>query len=207
MNKEEILKALEELRKSKRNFNQTFDLIINLKDFDARKNIINVSVQIPYPAKKCRICAFLEKPSIAFDYVVSRAEFDRLNEKTIKKVVKDYDFCVASAKLMPEIAKKFGRVLGPAGKMPDPKTGCVVMNEDDAMLNKLAMRLKKMTKIRAKEASIKAGIGKENMKDEEISENCVAVYNAIAAALPNKKENIKGVMLKLTMSKPVKLPK
>jgi ribosomal protein L1 len=40
------------------------------------------------------------------------------------------------------------------------------------------------------------------MKDEDISDNVKAIYNAIENALPTKKENVKNVMLKFTMTKP-----
>jgi len=65
--------------------------------------------------------------------------------------------------------------------------------------------LKSITiKIRIKEASIKVSVGKESMPDEKIRENIIALYNGIVSILPTKKENVKSVMLKLTMSKPVK---
>ena len=43
------------------------------------------------------------------------------------------------------------------------------------------------------------------MKDDEIMENVKAVYNGIVNALPKKKDNIKNVMVKYTMSKPIKV--
>ena len=205
MNKEEILKAIAEVRKSrKRNFNQTFDFIINLKDFDIRKEAFSTSVSVPFSYKDVKICAFLERNNDVFDRVIIKQDFDRV-EKDIKDIVKDYDFCVASAKLMPEIAKRFGRILGPIGKMPDPKMGCVVMVEDKEAMIKIYDRMKKLTKIRPKEKSIKIPVGKESMKDEEVAQNCIAIYNASASALPNKNESIKNVMIKLTMSKPAKI--
>lgn len=204
--KEQFLHALNELRKErKRNFNQTVDLIINLKEFDIKKDSLDVAVVLPHPAKKHKICAFLEMPTIAFDYVIAKTEFERLSTKDLKKIVKDYDFCVASAKLMPEIAKRFGRLLGPAGKMPNPKMGCVVLQEDDALMSKLANNLRKTLKVKAKEKSVKIAIGKESMADEQISENAAIAYNAVLEALPRKKANIKNVMLKFTMSKPIKV--
>jgi len=204
--KEQFLKALKELRKEKkRNFNQTVDLIINLKEFDVKRDSINIAVMLQYPAKKHKICAFLEKPSIIFDYVVAKKEFERISEKELKKIVKDYDFCVALAKLMPDIAKRFGRLLGTAGKMPDPKIGCVIAAEDNAVMSKLAERLRKTVKIKTKEKSVKIAIGKESMSDDQISENAAVVYDAVLAALPKKKASIKNVMFKFTMSKPVKV--
>ena len=205
MKKEDVLKAITEVRKSrKRNFNQTFDFIINLKDFDLRKEAFSTSVTAPYPSKEIKICAFLERNTDIFDKVIIKQDFDKI-EKDIKDVVNDYDFCVASAKLMPEIAKRFGRVLGPIGKMPDPKIGSVIMSEEKDSMVKLYERLKKLVRIRPKEKSIKTVVGKESMKDEEIAENCEAIYNALLSALPNKNENVKSVMIKLTMSKPVKI--
>ena len=204
--KEQFLNALKELRKEKkRRFDQTVDLIINLKEFDIKKDSINTAVALPYPTKKHKICAFLEKPSIIFDYVVAKTEFERIGKKDLKKIVKDYDFCVALAKLMPEIAKRFGRFLGSAGKMPDPKIGCVIPTEDNALMSKLAERLRKTVKIKTKEKSVKIAIGKESMPDEKISENAAAIYDAILAALPKKKASIKNVMLKFTMSKPIRV--
>src|SRR3989344_1646263 len=145
MNKEEILKAIAEVRKSrKRNFNHTFDFIINLKDFDVRKDAFSTSVSVPFSYKDVKICAFLERTTDVFDKVITKQDFDRV-EKDVKDIVKDYDFCVASAKLMPEIAKRFGRILGPIGKMPDPKMGCVVMVEDKEAMIKIYDRMKKLT--------------------------------------------------------------
>lgn len=206
MNKEEILHALKELRKfEKRNFNQTVDFIINLKEFDIKRESVNTSAVLPHSSKKGRIFAFLEKPNTIFDKVIVKKDFDVLNSKSLKKSVKDYDFCVASAKLMPDIAKRFGKILGPTGKMPDPKAGCVIMNEDDKIMSALSERLRKLVKIKAKDNSIKTAVGKEDMKDDEIAENCIVIYNTAISALPKKFDNIKNVMLKFTMSKPIKI--
>ena len=48
-------------------------------------------------------------------------------------------------------------------------------------------------------------IGKENMKDDEIADNAIQVYNAVINALPRKKEQIKSTLIKFTMSKPEKV--
>ena len=49
------------------------------------------------------------------------------------------------------------------------------------------------------------GIGNENMPDKEIIENFNSIYSGIVNALPKKKENIKKIMVKLTMTKPIKV--
>jgi ribosomal protein L1 len=43
------------------------------------------------------------------------------------------------------------------------------------------------------------------MKDEEIAENVTTIYNAVLSALPRKKDNIRNVLIKFTMSKPMKV--
>ncbi len=207
--KEDFSQAIQELRKNSkekpRKFNQSVDLIINLKDFDVRKQSLNLFVQLPHKARDAKICSFLEKPSKNFDFCITRAEIDAwTNKKEIKKLAKQYDFFVALASLMPKIATQFGRVLGPAGKMPSPQLGILTL-QNEAAEKELVEKMRSTARIKAKEPSIKIAIGKENMKDEEIAENINAVYNAILAALPKGKENIKSVMLKLTMSKPVKV--
>jgi ribosomal protein L1 len=60
-------------------------------------------------------------------------------------------------------------------------------------------------KIRVKEAAIKVSVAKESMPDEKILENILAIYRGIVNALPVKKDNVRKVMIKLTMSKPIQV--
>ena len=105
---------------------------------------------------------------------------------------------------MPAVATTFGRVLGPAGKMPSLQFG-ILAKESDELINQLLEKITKSIKIRLKEASIKISIGNELMRDEELLENFTAAYNEIVNTLPKKKDNVRSTMLKLTMSKPIKL--
>jgi len=204
MKEENFLSAITELRKSKkRNFEQTIDLIINLKSFDVKKESINIFVTLPYSTTKKKIGAFLEHKSNIFD-TITKKEFDSYKGKEIRKLVKKYDFFAANAKLMPSVATAFGKVLGPAGKMPSPKLG-IVTTEDEKALSQLKEKIEKIVHIKTKESSIKVAIGKESMPDEQIAENSFTVYHSVIETLPRKKENIKNVMLKLTMSKPVRV--
>ena len=105
---------------------------------------------------------------------------------------------------MASVATTFGRVLGPAGKMPSPQMG-ILMNPNDKEINELKKKINENVRIRTKEASIKIAIGKQSMKDEQLAENIMSVYNAVLNALSKGKENIKNVELKFTMTKPVKI--
>lgn len=197
--------AIKELRKNeKRKFEQSVDLIINLKGVDVKKDNISVIVSIPNIVKEKKVCAFLTNKN-SLVTTVTQPEFARFKDKKeLKNLVKDFDFFIASAKLMPSVATTFGKVLGPVGKMPSPQLG-VLMQEDDASIKNLLNKISNSIKLRVKESSIKVIVGKEKMSDEQIAANIDAVYQGIVQALPTKKENVKSVMLKLTMSKPLRV--
>ena len=203
--KEDLKKALIELRKEKeRKFNQTLDLIVNLQKFDLKKNNINLFITVPHKIKDKKICAFLETKNNNIETITGN-EFKKYSEKkALKNLVKKFDFFIAQASLMPKVATSFGRVLGPAGKMPSPQLG-IIMNVSDKTINDLNEKINNTLKIRVKEASIKLPIGKQNMKDEELIENILIVYNTILKALLKEKENVKNIELKFTMTKPQKI--
>ncbi len=205
MNKENILKALAVLRtQEKKKFNQSVDLIVNLKNFDMKKDSVNLMINLPHKIKDYKIAAFLTAKSKFIDSI-AKNEFDRYKDKKdIKKLVKAYDFFIASPSLMPSIASGFGKFLGPAGKMPNPQLG-IVKSESEADIQETLKKFDSILRIKSREPSLKFSIGKEDMKDAGLEENIETAYNAILNALPNKKENIKSVMIKLSMSKPIKL--
>jgi len=208
--KESFIKALQEIRKNesekhkKINFNQTVDLIINLRDFDIKKNSINLFINLPYKVKDKKVAAFLEKKSNVVD-TITKEEFSVFSEKEkLKKLVKSYDFFIASAKLMPAVAATFGRVLGPAGKMPSPQLG-ILTSEDEDTIKETIKKINSTIRIRTKEPSIKIAIGSQEEKDENLAENALVIYNEVFKNLPKQKENLKNVLIKFTMSKPVKV--
>lgn len=202
---QELKQALEELRKGKeRKFDQTLDLIINLQKFDLKKNQVNTIVTIPHKIKDKKIAGFLEVKKDSVD-TITQDEFKKYNDKKkLKNLVKKYDFFIAQASLMPKVATTFGRVLGPAGKMPSPQLG-ILMDVDDKAINELKAKVNNILKIKVKESSIKLPVGKQSMKDEELLENIVSVYNTILKELPRDKENVKNIEIKFTMSKPIKI--
>ncbi len=204
MNKEEIVKAIAELRSQEgRKFAQTADIIVNLKNFDIKRESVNIVVHLPHKFRKIKTAGFLNAKSNVID-TITKPDFERYKAKNAKKLVKSYDFFIAHASLMPAIATTFGKYLGPAGKMPSLQLG-IITKEDDATVSETIRKAEQSVKIKAKEPSLKLAVGKDSMKDEEIAENFMVVYSAILNALPKKKENVKSVMLKFTMTKPIKL--
>jgi len=203
MSEEQFIKALEKVKPGKKvNFDQTIDLIVNLKNFDVKRETFNIFIQLPEKIKNKKIAGFLEKDSKLI-YTIKKDSFPAYKEKKdLKKIVKSYNFFIANAKLMPAVATTFGRVLGPAGKMPSPQLG-VIMSEDDETITTLIDKINSTVRIRVKEPSIKIGIGKESMGNEKIASNAFAAYSKILQTLPRQKDNIRNVKIKLTMGKPV----
>ena len=216
MNKENVLKALKELKEKekKRNFKQTFDLIFTFKNLDLKKpdNQLDFFVKLHHSkGKKIKTCA-LVGPELAgnakenCDTVVVVDDFEKYSrdKKLLKKLSEGHDYFIAQATIMNQVATAFGKVLGPKGKMPNPKSGCVV--PPNANLKYLIDKLQKMIKISVKNFPMtQLIVGKEDMLDEEIADNIMTIYDSIIHHLPGGKAQIKNILLKFTMSKPIKL--
>lgn len=214
MDKNEILVDIKQLREIavKRNFEQTFDLIVSLKNLNLKKpeNNVNTFYALPHSkGKKAKVCAFVSnelitKAKASCDLAILASDFGKYDKKAAKKLAAQYDFFIAQGNLMAQIATVFGKVLGPRGKMPNPKAGCVVQATDD--LKPVVERLHKTVRIQTKnELAIKVPVGVLSMKDEDVAENILHVYNTLLQELPQEKNNIRRVLLKLTMSKPISL--
>ncbi len=201
----ELKSALEQLRKEKkRKFSQSIDLIVNLKGLDLKRENINFIITLPHKIKDKKVCGFLDKKSDLLD-VISKPEFPKYKDKKqLKNLVKSYDFFIASAPLMPTIATTFGKILGPAGKMPSPQLGILTQETEDNIKQTLE-KISHSIKVRVKEVSIKLNIGKDLMQDSLIIENVKEAYKEIVNALPKKKDNIRSIIIKFTMTKPIKI--
>ena len=215
MDKGQLTEALKKAKdiSNKKNFKQSVDLIINLKGIDLKKTEHQVNFFVPITHigdKKVKVCALvgpelLSQAKDICDGAISVDDFVKYSDKKkIKKLANEFDFFIAQATIMPKVAAAFGRVFGPKGKMPSPKAGCVV--PPNANLNPLYERLQKTIRVITKnDPIIQCSVGKEDMKDEEIIDNILTIYNALIRALPNEIHNIKSIFLKLTMGKPVKI--
>ena len=209
MDKALVAKTLKTVKENspKKNFKQSIDLIINLKEWDLKKQEqqLNTFVTLHYSnGKKVSVCALvgpeLEKAAKeACDEVILAESFSRFRDKKeIKKIATKHDFFVAQANIMPQIATTFGRVFGPRGKMPNPKMGGIL--PPNANIRQLCEKLGKTVKIAAKsEPAIKCMVGKEDSGDEDVIDNIITIYNFVIHSLPNEDHNVKNVMLKLTM--------
>ena len=215
MEKNEVIQALKRAKETsqKRNFKQSIDLIINLRGLDLKKqeNQLDLFVSLHYGrGKQVSVCGLigpeLEKQAkeILNEFILSDDFVKYKDKKEIKKLANKHDFFVAQATIMPKVASTFGRVLGPRGKMPNPKIGCVV--PPNANLKPLNEKLQKTMRIMSKNNPIiQCSVGKEDTNEEEVIDNILAIYSSVLSSLPGENQNIKNVYLKLTMGKAVKI--
>lgn len=210
MKKEEFVQTLKNaLAKSpKRKFMQSVELIINLKDVNLKKPEDRVDAFITLPkshGRNVKICAIVgpemkEQASKFCDLVVLEEDMVRYEnkKKEIKKLAQEFDYFIAQAHLMPKIAKVFGRYFGPKGKMPNPKSGCVV--PPNINFEALCAKLKKTVRVQTKDApNLQVIVGREDAPVEDIVENINAIYTQLLNTMPKEEHNIRNAVIKLTM--------
>jgi len=216
MNKNDVIAALKQAKESsnKRNFSQTVDLIITLKDLDLKKPENQVDFFLPLHhsnGRQTKVCGLVgpemkEVSEKDLDFSIVSDDFAAYakDKKKVKKLAEGYDFFIAQANLMGAVAQTFGRVFGPRNKMPNPKSGCVV--PPSANLSQLKARLQNTVRIQIKTAKqLQVAIGKEDMDEAKLVENAITIYDQLVHHLPNEIHNIKCAFLKLTMGPSVKV--
>ncbi|MBI3417455.1 MAG: 50S ribosomal protein L1 [Verrucomicrobia bacterium] len=191
----------------KAKFNETVDLAFRL-GVDAKQSdqMVRGTVPLPHGSGKTVKVLVFAKPGPAADAAKSAgAEFVGFDD-LIKKCVEgwaDFDIAVATPDAMSEV-RKLGKVLGPRGLMPNPKTGTVTEDTAKAVREVKAGRVE--FKI-DKAGNIHVPIGKLSFTAEQITDNARAVIEAVSKSRP---ASVKGVFilsctLSATMSPPLRV--
>ena len=196
-----VQKALDGAKK--RNFVETVELAINLRDVDLSlpKNRIQEDIVLPKGrGKQVKVTVIgggelaLKAKDVA-DLVVSPEELGALadNKKQAKKVANDTDYFIAEAPLMAQVGKRLGTVLGPRGKMPKP----IAPGADPAAM---IDNLRKSVTVRSKDRkTFHVPVGTVNMSAEDIAENVDVVMSRVIGHLEKGKHNLDSAYLKTTM--------
>lgn len=202
----EMIKGAKQATKPKK-FKQSVELIMNFKDIDVKKGFaINEIVQLPKTSSPATVCVMAtgdmnQKAKQAdADTVIGTEELERFanNKRESRKFINKHDFFLADTKVMPMVGKTMGQLLGPRGKMPTPVPF-------DASIEAFLQRFRTSIKVRTRASlSISCKIGDETMSDADLAVNAHAVLGAIEKKLPNGEKNMKKIMIKTTMGKPVK---
>ena len=216
MKKEDFEAALKRVRTDspKRNFTQSVEFIITLKGLNLKKpeEQVDAFVSLPHNrGKQVKVAALVGAELIAqakkaCSLAILDEEFREFegNKKKLKALADGYDYFLGQAALMPSIAKVFGRSLGPKGKMPNPKAGCVV--PPNALLPPVVERLQKTIRVQAKTMPmVQVVVGNQAMNDAELLDNIMAVYNHVVHALPGEENNVRAAILKFAMGPPIKV--
>lgn len=190
-----------------RKFKQSIELIMNFKDIDVKKGFaLNEVVQLPKTSSPATVCVMAtgdmgQKAKQAnADAVVGTEELEKFatNKRESRKFINKYDFFLADTQVMPLVGKTLGQLLGPRGKMPTP----VPFN---APIESFLQRFRSSIKVRTRASlSMSCKIGDQTMEDSDLAINAHSVLSAVEKKLPNGEKNIKRIMIKTTMGKPVK---
>lgn len=196
-----VQKALESAKK--RNFTETVELAINLKDVDLSipKNRIQEDIILPAGrGKKVSVCVIgggelaLKAKNVA-DRVISPEELGTIadDKKQAKKIANATDYFIAEAPLMAVVGKRLGIVLGPRGKMPKPIPPGV---DPSGMIDSLRKSVTVRTKDRK---TFHVPVGTVEMDAELIADNIEMVIKRVALHLEKGKMNIQSAYVKTSM--------
>jgi large subunit ribosomal protein L1 len=191
-----------------RKFKQSLEMYVILKDIDVKKGFaINETIQLPKklstPTMVCVMAGGdmgLKAKNANADRVISGDEINSLatNKRQARKFINNYDFFLADTQLMTTVGKVLGQLLGPRGKMPVP----VPFN---APIESFLDRYRSSIRVKVKNSlSLSCKIGDESMSDEDLAANAHVILNAIEKKLPNGDKNIRKIIIKTSMGKPIK---
>ena len=206
---DDVKNAVKELKNTKKNFVQSVEVSINLKDLDFKQPEGRVRGEVVLPkgrGKPTRIGVFAEgdmaQQAKKQDLdVYSKDDIEELgkNKKRAKQVAEAHEFFVAQADLMPLIGRTLGPVLGRRNKMPKPIPPV-------APLEPLITKLRDTVAVDSKNNPVvHCSIGTEKMAEDDLSENALAVINAVERMLPRGEGNISSIYMKTSMGKPVRV--
>ena len=193
----------------KRNFSQSAELTLILKDIDVKKGFnLNETVALPHkPSKQPSICVIaagemgMRAKKAGIEHVMEPEELGRLgtNKREARKLVRAHDFFLSDTNQMAAVGRSLGQFLGPKGKMPTPLPY-------GAPVETIATRFKGSVRVKAKnQLNAATKIGDEKLSDDQLAENASAVIAAVEKKLPQGDKNIKNVMVKFSMGKSAKL--
>ena len=186
-----------------RNFRETVDLAINLRDLDLNEpsNRIDESIVLPSgTGQETRIVVFAEgetalRAEDAADDVLDGDELADLgdDDDAAKELAEETDFFIAEESLMQDIGRYLGTILGPRGKMPTP------LSPDDDVVETVN-RMKNTVQLRSGDRrTFHTRVGAEDMSAEEIADNVDVILRRLHADLEKGPLNIDTVFVKTTM--------
>jgi large subunit ribosomal protein L1 len=188
-------------------FNETIELAFRLGvDPKQSDQMVRGTVPLPHGSGKVVRVLVFAKPGPASDAArAAGAEYVGFDD-LIKKCQEgwaDFDIAIATPEAMTEV-RKLGKVLGPRGLMPNPKTGTVT---DDTAKGIKEFKAGRVEFKIDKAGNLHVPIGKVSFTPEQIAENARAVIEAVSKARPQSARGvfIQSCTMSATMSPPVRI--
>jgi large subunit ribosomal protein L1 len=199
--------AVEAIRKfANTKFDQTVELVIQL-GIDAKQADQTVRGSLSLPkgiGKRKRVIAFCDEATAEKARQAGAVEVG--GDPLIKKIQDgwtDFDVAVAHPQMMSKVGR-LGRILGPQGKMPSPKTGTVTADVETAVREYAAGKLEYRNDAGG---NVHAVVGKVSFSPEDLKQNVEAFLEHIRRSRPvaAKGTFVKKVFLSATMSPSVQV--
>ena len=202
----DTIKKLKEISKEVSKFNETVECHMRL-GIDVRQADQQIRSTVVLPAglgKSVTVCVIAKGPK-ATEAKDAGADFAGA-EEIIEKIEGgwfDFDTLIATPDCMGMLGK-LGRVLGPKGLMPNPKTGTVTMDVAKAVKDAKAGKVEYRAD---KQGMIHCPVGKIEFSEEDLLKNYATLADAILRAKPSSAKGtfVKSVYLSTTMGPGIKL--
>ena len=200
----EAIDTIKQLKSAK--FDETVEIALKL-NVDPRHadQMVRGSVVLPAGTGKTVRVAVIAKDAKADEAKAVGADIVGSDElvEDIQKGIMNFDVLIATPNLM-GLVGKVGRILGPKGLMPNPKTGTVTMDVAQAVNNAKSGQVNFRVD---KQGNIHAGLGKVSFSKEQLNDNISTLIKAVNRQKPAaaKGRYIKSAALSLTMSPSVLL--
>ncbi|ODV91700.1 hypothetical protein CANCADRAFT_74417 [Tortispora caseinolytica NRRL Y-17796] len=203
-----VQELLEASNKKKRNFLETIELQIGLKNYDPQRDKrFSGTVKLPLvPRPNMSICLFGDAHDVerARSIGVDAMSVDDLkklnkNKKLIKKLAKKYNAFVASETLIKQVPRLLGPQLSKAGKFPTP-----VSHSDD--LYQKIQEVKSTVKFQLKKVlCLAVAVGNVEMSEDEIVTQIMIASNFLVSLLKKHWQNIGSLTIKSTMGPGIRI--
>ena len=188
-------------------FDETVDLTMRLGvDTRHADQMVRGTVVLPHGLGKTKIVAVIATGDRQKDAIAAGADFvggEEMVEKIQKENWTDFDALIATPDMM-KVVGRLGKVLGPKGLMPNPKTGTVTLDVAAAVKEIKAGKVE----FRADKTSlVHVPVGKLSFDPQKLIDNATTVIGAIVRSKPSaaKGKYIKSVTLSSTMGPGVPL--
>jgi large subunit ribosomal protein L10Ae len=206
--RESVRQVKQQSEDKKRNFVETVELQIGLKNYDPQRDKrFSGSVRLPnIPRPKMSVCILgdalhcdqAKEISMEYQSVDDLKKLNK-NKKQIKKLAKKYDAFLASEALIKQIPRLLGPGLHKAGKFPTPVTHADnIGDKADEIRATIKFQLKKVL-------CLGVAVGHVGMTEDELLANIMMSVNFLVSLLKKHWQNVKTLFIKSSMNKPVRL--